>query len=163
HRKRRLEAARAARAVDRRDGGDGERERDQRQQPRVAAGPRDGRDRRRGDRADHARRLRGRRAGSRRRLCARRRRLRTGRGDPAHASSASTVSRASRRTAAPASFATAPRDPTFTIATAMIVPALAAGAIFWLAYDGGGYSLTSYTGAAIIALWTLLVGSIVGW
>ena len=41
-----------------------------------------------------------------------------------------------------------------------IVVALASAAsIFWLGYDGGGYSVTSYTSSGIAVLWALLIGA----
>src|SRR4051794_30379984 len=39
---------------------------------------------------------------------------------------------------------------------------LAAAGVFWLAYDGGGYSLGSRGTAAIVVLWLLLLGAAAG-
>ena len=43
-----------------------------------------------------------------------------------------------------------------------VVPIGAAVAVFWLAYDGGAYSLQSWTKAAIVTWWAVLIGVVAG-
>src|SRR4051795_3241615 len=44
----------------------------------------------------------------------------------------------------------------------IVTTAVPAAGIFWLAYDGGGYTLSSYTSAAIAVPLALLVGAATG-
>ena len=73
------------------------------------------------------------------------------------------TTRRERRLDALDEFATAgARTSAQTRVLPLLGPALAAVAVFWIAFDGGSYSLQSRSATAIVLLWLLSVGTLSG-